>query len=88
MVGPSGLEPERRLLAVEEKRRIVEQTLAAGGSGARVARAHGVKANQVFYWRKVYREGRLGSTAATKLLPVKVADERSMETSNGLENVT
>src|SRR5713101_7467439 len=35
-------EPTRRRWAVEEKRRIVEQTLAAGGSVARVARAHGV----------------------------------------------
>src|SRR5580700_8796340 len=31
------------------------------------------------YWRKPYREGRLGSIGATKLLPVKVAEERTLE---------
>jgi transposase len=41
-----------------------------------VARRHEVNANQVFYWRKLYREGRLGITIATPLLPVKVKTER------------
>jgi len=39
----------RRRRAVEEKRRIVEETLEAGASVARVARRHAVNANQVFY---------------------------------------
>ena len=62
--------------AVEEKRRIVEQTLAAGGSVARVARAYGVNANQVFQWRRQYRRGLLGSgnTEAVSLLPVRVTE--------------
>jgi transposase len=42
-----------------------------------VARRHEVNANQVFYWRKLYREGRLGINIATPLLPVKVKTERS-----------
>jgi transposase len=58
---------------VAEKRRIVEETLVEGASVARVARAHGVNANQVFYWRKLYGAGRLGNSAgAIKLLPVTV----------------
>jgi transposase len=48
---------QRRRRSIEEKRRIVEETLAAGASVARVARRHAVNANQVFYWRKKYREG-------------------------------
>jgi transposase len=44
---------------IEMKRWIVEQTLAPGASVAIVARRHGVNANQVFEWRKKYREGRL-----------------------------
>ena len=32
----------------------------SGASVARVARKHDVNANQVFYWRKLFREGRLG----------------------------
>jgi transposase-like protein len=50
----------RRQRSVGEKRRIVEETLETGASVARVARRHAVNANQVFYWRKQYREGRLG----------------------------
>ena len=64
----------RRRRSVEEKRRIVEETLAAGASVARVARRHGVNANQVFYWRKKYREGRLGKGPSSKLLPVTLSD--------------
>jgi transposase len=70
---------KKRRRSVEERRKIVEETLQPGASVSRVARRHEVNANQVFYWRKLYREGRLGSTGATKLLPVKVAEERSLE---------
>jgi transposase len=64
----------RRRRPVEEKRRIVEETLEAGASVARVARRHAVNANQVFYWRKKYREGRLGKSQSSKLLPVTLSD--------------
>jgi transposase len=64
----------RRRRSVEEKRRIVEETLEAGASVARVARRHAVNANQVFYWRKKYREGRLGKSQSSKLLPVALSD--------------
>ena len=64
----------RRRRSVEEKRRIVEETLEAGASVARVARRHAVNANQVFYWRKKYREGRLGKNQSSKLLPVTLSD--------------
>jgi transposase len=70
---------KKRRRSVEERRKIVEETWQPGASVSRVARRHDVNANQVFYWRKLYREGRLGSTGATKLLPVQVAEERSLE---------
>jgi transposase len=59
---------------VEEKRRIVEETLVAGASVARVARAHGVNANQVFGWCRQYRQRLLGpgNGATASLLPVRV----------------
>jgi transposase len=63
---------------VEEKRRIVEETLQAGVSVSSVARAHGINANQVFQWRKLYRDGLLdaaGSGNEMRLLPVTVSDE-------------
>jgi transposase len=67
-------EPRRRRRLVAEKRRIVEETLEAGASVARVARAHGVNANQVFHWRRQYRQGLLGerNSETANLLPVQV----------------
>jgi transposase len=67
--------PKRERRSIAEKRRIVEETLAGGASVARVARAHGVNANQVFYWRKLYQAGRLGGSGAVQLLPVRVRRE-------------
>jgi transposase len=55
----------------------VEETLLPGASVSRVARRHDVNANQVFHWRKLYREGRLG--ARTSFLPVTVAKELPLE---------
>jgi len=74
--------PKRRYRGLEEKRRIVEETLAEGASVALVARAHGVNANLVFNWRKLYEAGRLGGSRA-KLLPVKVTPESSLTTPCG-----
>jgi len=68
---------KRRRRTVEEKRRIVEETLEAGASVARVARRHAINANQVFYWRKQYREERLGKNQSSKLLPVTLSDPKS-----------
>ncbi len=58
----------------------MEETLLPGASVSRVARRHDVNANQVFYWRKLYREGQLGSGTGAQLVPVKVANDRSAET--------
>jgi transposase len=57
----------------------VEETLLPGASVSRVARRHDVNANQVFYWRKLYREGQFGSRTDGQLVPVKVANDRSVE---------
>jgi transposase len=76
---------KRRYRSAEERRRIVEETLVAGTSVAIVARAHGVNANQVFGWRKLYQAGLLGSpnaasvneasTSCVRLLPVRISAE-------------
>ena len=70
---------KKRRRTVNERREIVEETLLPGASVSRVARRHDVNANQVFYWRKLYREGQLGSRTATQLVSVKVANDRSAE---------
>lgn len=69
--------PKRRYLALEQKRQIVEETLAEGASVARIALAHGVNANLVFDWRRLYQKGLLCGRDAAKLLPVKVTAESS-----------
>lgn len=51
--------------SVARKREIVEASLGAGASVARIAREHGVNANQVWAWRKLYSEGRLDIASPT-----------------------
>src|SRR3974377_1898678 len=70
---------KRQRRSVEEKRRIVEETLKPGASVARVAQRHAINANQIFAWRKRYAEGQRGSRAAAKLLPVAITNERLAE---------
>src|SRR6516225_3542090 len=76
----SAAKKKQRRRSIKERRDIVEETLVPGASVARVARQHDVNANQVFYWRKLYREGRLGINIATPLLPVRVKAERALKT--------
>jgi transposase len=64
---------KRRFRSKLERRRIVEESLEPGASVAVIARAHGVNANQVFHWRRLYREGRL-DVGPPSLLPVRVTD--------------
>jgi transposase-like protein len=69
--------PLRQRRSIAEKRRVVEETLAPGASVARVARVHGINANQVFGWRRLYLAGRLGQPKpGIKLLPVRVSESQ------------
>ena len=63
----------------ERRNRSVEATLEPGASIARVARKHGVNANQVFQWRHEYCKGAfwVGKKATTELLPVTLSAEVS-----------
>jgi transposase len=68
----------RQRRSIAEKRRIVEETLAPSASVARVARAHGINANQVFGWRRLYLAGRFGEPKpGMKLLAVCVSESKS-----------
>jgi len=69
----------RRRWTIAEKRRIAQETFLPGASVAQIAQRHALNANQLFYWRRLYREGRLGNNSATKLLPVVITDERPAE---------
>ena len=71
---PARREPYRHH-RLEFKRAVVEETLRPGASVALVARMHGINANQVFCWRKLYREGQLGD-ASSAMLPVTIESPR------------
>ena len=64
-----------------ERRQVVEETMRSGApSVAVIARAHGVNANQVFNWRKLYHAGRLNDKVhATELLPVRISENSRPE---------
>ena len=67
--------PKRRYRSKLERCRVVEESLQPGASVAVIARQHQVNANQVFQWRKLYREGRLECKPGTgELVPVRITD--------------
>jgi len=79
--GPRG---KYRQHSLEFKRTLVELTLQPGASVARLAREHGVNANQVFTWRKLYEAGQLATGASeteNALLPVVVTAPAQVPTS-------
>ncbi|MCA7961245.1 transposase [Burkholderia multivorans] len=57
----------------EFKRQVVEASLVPGTSVAALALQHGINANQVWAWRKLYKEGCL-DTGTQPLLAVDVVD--------------
>jgi len=75
---PANREPgsKRRMRSRLERRQVVEETMRPGApSVAVIARAHGVNANQVFNWRRLYLAGRLDEKdSAPELLPVRISD--------------
>jgi transposase len=78
VVVPASVKRKKRSAA--ERSRIVEETLLPGASVARVARSHGINANQVFAWRKLHLAGKLAGRKpaaempASRLLPVTVSE--------------
>jgi transposase len=80
---PANAEPgrKRRMRSKLERRQVVEETMRPGApSVAVIARAHGVNANQVFNWRKLYHSGRLNDKVqARELLPVRISEDSHPE---------
>src|SRR4051794_39783054 len=80
---PPNPEPgrKRRMRSKLERRQVVEETMRPGAPSVPViARAHGVNANQVFNWRKLYHAGRLNDKVhVTELLPVRIAESSRPE---------
>jgi len=66
---------KRRHRSKLERRQIVEETFVPGASVAVIARAHGVNANQVFHWRRLYQDGLLNeSKPGPQFVPARIVD--------------
>ena len=65
----------RKRRSVAEKLAIVQLTLEPGASVAEIARTHGVNANQVFKWRRLFAKGQLSEARSTALLPVTITTD-------------
>lgn len=72
----------RRHWTVEVKRRIAEESFEGSASVAQLAQKYAVNANQIFQWRKKYREGRLETSTSINLLPVTVSREVVVKAAN------
>jgi transposase len=70
---------KRRPWSVEEKRRIVDESLEAGASIAAVARRYDLNANQLFTWRRQLRAEPLERNDLAPILPVTIALDAAAE---------
>src|ERR1700742_1257089 len=77
----------RRKYSVEENRAMVKETHVRGASVPEVAQRHGVNANLLSVWRRLYRRGLLyGQTTAASatLLPVEVSTPTMLPTEHAV----
>jgi len=72
----------RRSWRVEAKREIAQESFEGNASVAELSQKYAVNANQIFHWRKQYREGCLGDHGSSRLLPVTVSREIVVETAS------
>ena len=69
----------RRSWTLDEKRRIVEESLEDGASIAEVARRHELNANLLFTWRRKLGVARSEQNALMGIVPVTIAPELTAE---------
>ena len=84
---PGSPKRRRRSWSLEEKRRIVDESLEDGASIAEVARRHDLNANQLFTWRRQFGVEPEAPEELAPILPVTIAlgttSEYSDQGSNG-----
>ena len=83
---------KRRSWNLDEKRRIVDETLEDGASIAEVARRHDLNANQLFGWRRQFGVEPMEPKEVAALLPLTItpetmSEERDVKASGQMEIV-
>ena len=71
----------RRSWTLDEKRRIVDESLLPSASIAEVARRHDLNANQLFTWRRQFGAELVEAKELAPILPVTIAPEARLEES-------
>jgi len=72
---PPALRRRRRSWSLEEKRRIVDESLEDGASIAEVARRHDLNTNQLFTWRRQFGVEPTAPKELAPILPVTIAPD-------------
>jgi transposase len=71
----AALRRRRRSWSLDEKRRIVDESLADGASIAEVARHYDLNANQLFTWRRQFGVAPVTPKELAPILPVTIAPD-------------
>ena len=79
---PASVKRRRRSWTLEEKRRIVEESLEEGASIAEVARRHDLNANQLFSWRRQFGADPAALKDHAPILPAKIIADTTAEYSD------
>ena len=77
--GPPALKRKRRSWTMDEKRRIVDESLADGASIAEVARRHDLNTNQLFTWRRQFGLELAAPQEFASILPVAITPDATAE---------
>ena len=72
---PGTLGRKRRSWTLEEKRRIVDESLEDGASLAEVARRHDLNANQLFTWRRQFGVEAVEPKNLAPIVPVTITPD-------------
>jgi transposase len=72
---PTALRRQRRSWALEEKRRIVDESLEDGASVAEVARRYDLNANPLFTWRRQFGVEPTALKELAPILPVTITPD-------------
>ncbi len=75
--GGTAASRRRRVWSLEEKRRIVAESLKPGASVSVVARRHDLNTNMLFTWRRQLGSGEAGPGQALSFVPAAITAEGS-----------